>query len=180
MREVKGTTAHVDFLDGLRGIAVLLVVGYHLHEIGLLPDPFKSLGITIYVPWIFLGGILGVEIFFFISGFVLFYPYARHLVEGSARPALGHFIGRRARKIVPSYVVVVLAVSLIAPGRACAGAEPHEPRARTPVLRARLLPRDVRFDRRSAVVAGGRSRVLRRLPRCYARCICATFGSAPP
>jgi peptidoglycan/LPS O-acetylase OafA/YrhL len=102
-------------MDGLRGIAVLMVFGYHLHERGLMPDPFSLLGLPVKVPWLFLSGFLGVEVFFFISGFVLFYPYARHLIEGRPKPGIAHFYLRRSLKIVPSYVVVVCAMALIAP-----------------------------------------------------------------
>jgi len=106
---------HIAFFDGLRGIAVLIVVAFHLRVAGFLPDPFPLLGLRIPVPWIFLGGVLGVEIFFFLSGLVLFLPYARHLVEGRPRPGFGHFYLRRSLKIVPSYVVALLAIAVIAP-----------------------------------------------------------------
>ncbi len=107
---------HIAFFDGLRGIAVLIVVAYHLHERGVMPDPTPLFGpLTALLPWPFLGGVLGVEIFFFLSGLVLFLPYARHLIEGRPRPAIAHFYLRRSLKIVPSYVVALLAIALIAP-----------------------------------------------------------------
>jgi peptidoglycan/LPS O-acetylase OafA/YrhL len=113
---------HIAFFDGLRGIAVLLVVAYHLHERGLMPDPMPIAGSwAMLVPWPFLGGVLGVEIFFFLSGLVLFLPYARHLIEGRPRPAIGHFYLRRSLKIVPSYVVALLAIALTAPAEVPAG-----------------------------------------------------------
>ncbi|HUY11521.1 MAG TPA: acyltransferase, partial [Candidatus Dormibacteraeota bacterium] len=69
------------------------------------------------VPAIVHAGLLGVEVFFFISGFSLFYPYARTLIEGRQLQTLGHFIERRVRKILPSYVVVVIVVALLAPAQ---------------------------------------------------------------
>jgi peptidoglycan/LPS O-acetylase OafA/YrhL len=59
------------------------------------------------------GGSLGVEMFFYLSGFVLFLPYARAMLEGTAFPTLGHFIDRRAIKIIPSFYLVVLISGLL-------------------------------------------------------------------
>ena len=97
-------------LDGLRGIAVLLVLWYHIWEISWLPAPR---------PWLqFLPetGFVGVDLFFFISGFVIVYPFVKALIHDEAPPSWGHFAYRRAIKIVPSYVLCI--VVLIAIGYA--------------------------------------------------------------
>lgn len=77
-------------LDGLRAIAVIAVVGYHLD-----------------IPWM-RGGFLGVDLFFVISGFLI----TRILIgeqATSGRIALGSFWIRRFRRLVPPMVIVVAA-----------------------------------------------------------------------
>lgn len=87
-------------LDGLRGIAVLLVVWYHVWEISWLPAPAA----LAFVP---ATGFFGVTLFFFLSGFVISYPFARARAGASRPPSWPHFYGRRFTKIVPSYVLSI-------------------------------------------------------------------------
>ncbi|MDJ0324108.1 acyltransferase family protein [Cryobacterium sp. PH31-AA6] len=76
-------------LDGLRGIAVSLVVVFHFFP-ALLP-----------------GGFIGVDVFFVISGFLI---TGLLLVErdGAGRLALGRFWQRRALRLVPPLIPLVL------------------------------------------------------------------------
>ncbi len=97
-------------LDGLRGIAVLLVLWYHVWEISWAPAPMPSLQ---FIPET---GFAGVDLFFYISGFVIAYPFVAALARGEAPPQWGHFAYRRAIKILPSYVLCI--VVLIAIGYA--------------------------------------------------------------
>ncbi|HKU67106.1 MAG TPA: acyltransferase [Candidatus Baltobacteraceae bacterium] len=94
-------------LDGLRGIAVLLVLWYHVWEISWLPAPLPSLQ---FIPET---GFAGVDLFFYISGFVIVYPFVKALLRGDAPPSWGHFAYRRAIKIVPSYVLSIAVVIAI-------------------------------------------------------------------
>ena len=89
-------------LDGLRGIAVLLVLWYHVWEISWLPAP---------LPWLqFIPetGFIGVHLFFFLSGFVIAYPFLRAQAAHQPQPAWPHFAYRRFIKIVPSYVLSIV------------------------------------------------------------------------
>ena len=99
-------------LDGMRGIAILLVVWFHIWQISWLAAPFPWLQ---FIPE---GGFLGVDIFFFISGFVICFPYVRAKLEGKPRPGWGTFAYRRAIKIVPSYVLSIAIMYAIGYDRA--------------------------------------------------------------
>lgn len=94
-------------LDGLRGIAVLLVLWYHVWQISWLPAPLPALQ---FIPET---GFEGVDLFFYISGFVIVYPFVKALARGEAQPSWGHFAYRRMMKIVPSYVLsIVVAIAV--------------------------------------------------------------------
>lgn len=80
-------------IQGLRGIAVLLVVVYHT---GLaLP-----------------GGFVGVDMFFVISGFVITQVLIREYEE-TGRIKLGYFYARRARRLIPALSTVTIFTLLI-------------------------------------------------------------------
>jgi peptidoglycan/LPS O-acetylase OafA/YrhL len=92
----------LDVLDGLRGVAVLLVLWYHIWEISWLPAP---------VPWLQFvpeTGFVGVHLFFFLSGFVIAYPFVRAAASGRAQPSWAHFAWRRFIKIFPSYALSIV------------------------------------------------------------------------
>ena len=87
-------------LDGLRGVAVLLVLWYHVWEIAWLATP----------PWLaFLPatGFIGVQLFFFLSGVVISYPFVRATLHRRPQPTWSNFAWRRFIKIVPSYVLSI-------------------------------------------------------------------------
>ena len=97
----------LDVLDGLRGIAVLLVLWYHVWEISWLPAPLPQLE---FIPET---GFVGVHLFFFLSGFVISYPFLRAQFTGRRPPTWGHFAWRRFLKIVPSYLLSIAAAFAI-------------------------------------------------------------------
>ncbi|MDT0141514.1 acyltransferase family protein [Microbacterium sp. PRC9] len=83
-------------LDGMRAIAVLLVVVYHLFPPAVLP-----------------GGFVGVDVFFVISGFLITSLLLREQLS-TGRVALGRFWQRRARRLLPALAVVVVVCSALA------------------------------------------------------------------
>lgn len=78
-------------LDGLRGLAVIAVMAYHV-----VPDPFT-------------GGWLGVDIFFVLSGFLI---CAMLLREHDRNSSIDYkrFLVRRARRLVPGLILMLLAI----------------------------------------------------------------------
>lgn len=89
-------------LDGLRGIAVLLVFCYH---VGRLLWPQNA-------GWMARGGFLGVDLFFVLSGFLITVLLLAEADRRGGRVALGSFAGRRLRRLVP--VLVGLLGALLA------------------------------------------------------------------
>lgn len=80
-------------LDGLRAVAVALVVIYHL-----------------FPGWWMRGGFIGVDVFFVISGFLITSLLLREH-DDTGRVALGSFWRRRARRLLPALLLVLLACS---------------------------------------------------------------------
>lgn len=92
-------------LDGMRGIAIALVVWYHLRLVS---------GCTLVgADAIARAGFLGVDLFFFVSGFCIAYPYVRVRAAGLPPPRRAEFVRRRALKIVPSYVLALLVFGVV-------------------------------------------------------------------
>jgi peptidoglycan/LPS O-acetylase OafA/YrhL len=104
---VRGGSEHLAPLDGLRGIAIALVVWFHLWEITWLRADVHLGPLTLNFNAIPEAGFVGVDLFFFLSGFVLFSPYARALFDGGETQTLATFAARRAFKILPSYALSI-------------------------------------------------------------------------
>ena len=85
--------SYLPYVDGLRALAVLAVVVYHL-------DPS-------WLP----GGFAGVDIFFVISGFIVSLSVGDRPASGLLRFA-GFFYARRMVRILPALVVCLLATTL--------------------------------------------------------------------
>ena len=90
-------------LAGLRAIAALFVVATH------------AAFATGYLNHGYLGAMysrleIGVAIFFVLSGFLLFRPWVRAAAGGTAPPSVRRYGRRRLRRILPAYLVVVIAV----------------------------------------------------------------------
>ena len=90
-------------LDGLRAVAILLVLFAHVCKTRGFPDvPFlRAIGRR--------GG-FGVEVFFVISGFLITNLMLRERFR-SGRLDVGRFYLRRVRRITPAYVCLLLAVA---------------------------------------------------------------------
>ena len=87
-----------DILDGLRGVAALMVLLYHVF------NDAKSFYVWPATVSEFYHGFLGVDFFFILSGFVMGYAYD----EQWNRMTLGGFIRRRLVRLHPMVVMGVL------------------------------------------------------------------------
>lgn len=93
-------------LTGLRGIAALAVLFYHIRGSmgGFLPE--RAIGVLAQ-------GYLAVDLFFVLSGFVLWWNYGAQFRDRGARTA-PRFIVRRLARILPLHVAVLSAMALFA------------------------------------------------------------------
>lgn len=103
----------VPALDGVRALAILLVMAHHFVIYGLLSGLAIGPSVLAYVG---LFGFSGVLLFFVLSGFLLFLPYARALLHGTPWPSPWRFYQRRALRILPGYWVVLGLLLALVPG----------------------------------------------------------------
>jgi peptidoglycan/LPS O-acetylase OafA/YrhL len=81
-------------IDGLRAVAIILVVAFHIQ----LPG-FKA-------------GFIGVDVFFVISGFLITALLLKEL-EATGKLSLSQFYARRIRRLAPAIVFVTISVMLL-------------------------------------------------------------------
>lgn len=107
LRRITSGSSWIPEIDGLRFVAILLVVLYHLtaelaakSDVPLTMQPWYS-GLFAF----FGRGDIGVRIFFVISGFILGRPFARHYLLGHPRPSLSSYYLRRLTRLEPPYLI---------------------------------------------------------------------------
>jgi peptidoglycan/LPS O-acetylase OafA/YrhL len=66
-----------------------------------------------YVGLLFSRAEIGVPIFFVLSGFLLFTPWVRANASGAKPPSVRRYAWHRVRRIMPAYVITVLAAFLV-------------------------------------------------------------------
>lgn len=102
---------HIRELDGLRGIAALMVFFHHLCYVSIDPAHWGFLIRLLY--HVSSMGYAGVDVFFVLSGFLI----TSLLIEDRGAPAYYHnFYWKRALRILPLYAVCLLGVFLFVPG----------------------------------------------------------------
>ena len=97
-------------LDGVRAVAALLVVSLHINEIAGVPWNVNQHPIA--TAFAFFGR-TGVILFFVLSGFLLFMPYARSLLFQEEWPSVRKFYLRRIFRIWPGYYITLFMMILL-------------------------------------------------------------------
>ena len=92
----RGTIPQLPAIDGMRGIAVLLVIAYHLG--------WKS----------FPGGFLGVEVFFVVSGYLITSLIVAELRDNRYLD-IGGFWARRLRRLLPALFLLLGFLAIATP-----------------------------------------------------------------
>ena len=78
-------------LDGVRAVACLLIYFYHL-------------GLNVIRPPLVVEGFTGVTVFFVLSGYLLYGPFAGALLGGRTFPGWRSYLIRRLTRIYPPYL----------------------------------------------------------------------------
>jgi peptidoglycan/LPS O-acetylase OafA/YrhL len=95
-------------LDGLRAVAACSVLVYHVwavhpaaaaHSLGILTAALAPLS-------------EGVTLFFCLSGFLLYRPFAAALISGTRPPSIRRYAVKRLRRVAPAYWAVLLLSTL--------------------------------------------------------------------
>jgi peptidoglycan/LPS O-acetylase OafA/YrhL len=105
LNPVKSTKIRLEYLDGMRGLAALYVVWFHIYldaintKSGIVQFPYLLHSII----EVFMShGASSVAIFIVLSGYCLMLPVARS-TDGKLRGGVIDYIKRRARRILPPY-----------------------------------------------------------------------------
>lgn len=118
----KRVERHIDALDGIRAVAIIFVAWFHIWQqtwltpyINFNNSITKYLGITEiplakYVRY----GFDFVDLLILLSAVCNFYPYAKAIVLKEKWPSAKEFYYKRAIRIVPSYVLSVIVLFVVA------------------------------------------------------------------
>jgi peptidoglycan/LPS O-acetylase OafA/YrhL len=97
-------------LDGLRAVAAVSVAAYHVWffgasdgrvtELGWLDKPVESLR-------------AGVALFFVLSGFLLYRPFAAAIIRGRRMPSIRRYFRNRTVRILPAYWVALFVLAAV-------------------------------------------------------------------
>ncbi len=108
----------IPVLDGVRAIACLMVIWFHIyrtprdfHIWNTQPSDHPLLNSFLYF------GEYGVTLFFVLSGFLLFMPFAKALLFEKTWPGIRQFYLRRVFRIVPAYYLSLILIALLFQGQ---------------------------------------------------------------
>lgn len=102
-------------IEGLRFISIFLVVLSHIHNntLRVYPSSIQSLSENSLAIFLEECG-AGINIFFFISGFILAIPFLKATVYSEKKISLTHYYYRRLTRIEPPYIISLTFFFLVA------------------------------------------------------------------
>lgn len=92
-------------IEGLRGLAALSVLVHHVSLRTAEPGSALIRGSEFLTH--------GLTLFFVLSGFLLFRPFAASIIEGRTAPSVRRYAWNRFLRIYPAYVVILLVACVI-------------------------------------------------------------------
>ncbi len=104
----------IPILDGVRAFACLIVIWFHIYRIPRdlhIWDP-QSPAPSLLNSFLYFGK-YGVTLFFVLSGFLLFMPFAKALLFEKTWPSIRQFYVRRIFRILPAYYLSLILIVLL-------------------------------------------------------------------
>lgn len=102
-------SARFEELDALRGAAAVSIVILHAYQTSRTIDGY-AYGDTHILRNAIISLDFGLGVFFALSGFLIFFPFARALINGTKHIGVREFAVRRAFRIIPLYYVAIFIV----------------------------------------------------------------------
>ena len=103
MKKSDYDTKYLKTLDGIRALAILIIVCYHIWQQSWWAPSIGPISLTILLRY----GFLIVDMMILISSFCLFIPYARSMVYKEDIPSVKEFYLKRITRIFPSYYLAL-------------------------------------------------------------------------
>jgi peptidoglycan/LPS O-acetylase OafA/YrhL len=108
---IRRSAAYLAELESLRGVAIVLVVLFHLD--GFILGLGRRSHTSVSPAFAFIGaGHSGVSLFFILSAFLLSLPFLAE-ADGGKRVVRTNYFGRRALRILPAYWTAVVVGTLL-------------------------------------------------------------------
>ncbi|MBW4093052.1 MAG: acyltransferase [Proteobacteria bacterium] len=107
---MRSRARHLDGLTGLRALAAAWVIAFHY-----VPGPFGALHIGASLPIVRTGystGYLGVDLFFILSGFVIWHVHGAEFAQPRPR-TFARFLTLRAARLIPVYLFTVALLGVL-------------------------------------------------------------------
>ena len=107
------STSFIPEVDGLRFVAISMVVIHHLSSYFLVYGPHAGQVSSAYHKYLFDFGARGVDLFFTLSGFILALPFARrHLLHLPPQQLRWYFL-RRLTRLEPPLLIHLITIGVL-------------------------------------------------------------------
>jgi peptidoglycan/LPS O-acetylase OafA/YrhL len=116
LRRITTNQLYFPEIDGIRFLAIMLVVLFHSHGYFINkspvsfadnPDNYNLLNLFLY------NGDRGVELFFVLSGFILCLPFAHYYINNGKKVSLKKYYLRRVTRLEPPYFIAMTGIFLL-------------------------------------------------------------------
>ena len=107
-RRVTSSGSYMPEVDGLRFIAIAMVVGMAHTGTYMQDAVLQVYDKSSYASQFLLEGVYGVSVFFIISGFILALPFATQKLLNGKQVSLQQYFLRRVTRLEPTYIVTLI------------------------------------------------------------------------